>query len=94
MPFGLTDASVTFMSLMNGVFKLYVDKFVVVFIDDILVYSRKEHLKIILQTLREHKLDEKLKKCDFWLEEVTFLGHIIPKDGIRVDPQKADAIAN
>ena len=69
----------------------------VVFIDDILVYSRTEeehaeHLRIVLQTLREHKLYAKLSKCEFWLSEVTFLGHVISKEGIKVDPQKVKAI--
>ena len=91
MPFRLTNAPVAFMSLMNRVLKLYPNKFVVVFTDDILVYSRtkeerEEHLRIILQALREHKLYGKLKKYKFWLEEVTFVGHIISKDEIRVDP--------
>ena len=82
MPFGLTNASVTFMDLMNRVFLPYVDHFVVVFIDDILVYSKdaqehEQHLKIVLQMLREKKLYAKLSKCDFWLKEVSFLGHIV-----------------
>ena len=79
MPFGLTNPPVAFMDLMNQVFRPYLDKFVVVFIDDILVYSRDkeehaQHLRIVLQTLREHQLYAKLKKCEFWLEEVVFLG--------------------
>ena len=82
MPFGLTNALKTFMDLMNRVFLPYLDQFVVVFIDDILVYSRDEqeheqHLKIVLQTLREKKLYAKLSKCDFWLKEVSFQGHIV-----------------
>ena len=91
MPFGLTNAPAAFMDLMNRVFRPYLDQFVVVFIDDILVYSRDEqeheqHLKIVLQTLREKKLYAKLSKCDFWLKEISFLGHIVFAEGIRVDP--------
>ena len=96
MPFGLTNAPATFMDLMNRVFRPYLDKFVVVFIDDILVYSRdeQEHLKIVLQTLREKKLYAKLSKCDFWLKEISFLGHIVSTEGIRVDPVKIEAVVN
>ena len=91
MPFGLTNAPTTFMDLMNRVFRPYLDQFVMVFIDDILVYSRDEqeneqHLKIVLQTLREKTLYAKLRKCDFWLKEVSFLGHIVSVEGIRVNP--------
>ena len=91
MPFGLTNAPTAFMDFMNRVFRPYLDQFVVVFIDDILVYSRDEqeheqHLKIVLQTLREKKLYAKLSKCDFWLKEVSFLGHIMSGEGIGVDP--------
>ena len=98
MPFGLTNAPTEFMDLMNRVFRPYLDRFVVVFIDDILVYSRDEqeleqHLKIVLQTLREKKLYDKLSKCDFWLKEVLFLGHIVSA-GIRVDPAKIEAVVN
>ena len=76
MSFGLTNASA--MNLMNRVFQPYLDQFVVVFINDILVYSRDEqHLQIVLQTLREKKLYARLSKCDFWLKEVSFLGHIM-----------------
>ena len=77
IPFGLTNALTTFMCLMNHVFSAYLDKFVLVFIDDILVYSKdqgdhEEHLRLVLQTLREHKLYLKLSKCEFWLEKVSF----------------------
>ena len=99
MPFGLTNASATFMDLMNRVFRPYLDQFLVVFIDDILVYSRDEqeheqHLKIVLQTLREKKLYAKLRKCDFWQKEISFLGHIVSPEGIRVDPVKIEAVVN
>ena len=99
MPFGLTNAPTTFMDLMNRVFRLYLDQFVVVFIDDILVYYRDEqkheqHLKIVLQTLREKKFYVKLSKCDFWLKEVSFLCHIVSVEGIRVDPAKIEAVVN
>ncbi|GKV24406.1 hypothetical protein SLEP1_g34021 [Rubroshorea leprosula] len=97
MPFGLTNAPAAFMDLMNRVFKPYLDKFVVVFIDDILVYSRsiaehEEHLRLVLQVLREKKLYAKLKKCEFWLNSVAFLGHVVSKDGISVDPEKVKAV--
>ena len=93
MPFELTHASVAFIDLMNREFRPYLDKCVVVFVNDILVYSRTkeehaEHLRIMLQTLGEHKLYAKLSKCDFWLLEATFLGHVISKEGMKVDPQK------
>ena len=84
------------MDLMNRVFRPYLDKFVVVFIDDILICSKSgqehaQHLRTVLQTLREHQLYAKLK-CEFWLEEVVFLGHVVSKEGIKVDPQKIKAI--
>ena len=99
MPFGLTNAPEAFMDLMNRVFRPYLDHFVVVFIDDILVYSEDEqeheqHLKIVLQTLREKRLYAKLRKCDFWLNEVSFLGHIVSAEGIRVDLTKIEVVVN
>ena len=99
LPFGLTNAPAFFMDLMNRVFRPFLDKFAVVFIDDILVYSktRKEHanhLRMVLKTLEEHKLYAKLTKCEFWPERVQFLGHIVTKDGISVDPAKVEAIVN
>ena len=99
MPFRLTNAPAAFMDLMNRVFCPYLDQFVVVFIDDILVYSKnaqehEHHLRIVLQTLRENQLFAKLSKCDFWLKEVSFLGHIVSAEGIRVDPAKIEAIVN
>ena len=99
MSFGLTNAPAAFMDLMNRVFRPYLDQFVVVFIDDILVYSideqeHEQHLKTVLQTLREKKLYAKLRKCDFWLKEISFLGHIVSAEGIRVDPVKIEAVVN
>ena len=93
MPFGLTNAPVAFMDLMNRVFHPYLDQFVVVFMDDIQVYSKdaqehEQHLKIVLRILREKMLFAKLSKCDFWLKEVLFLGYIIFVEGIRVDLRK------
>ena len=95
MPFGLTNAPITFMDLMNRVFKPYMDQFFVVFIDDILVYSKnkeehEKHLHVILQTLREHQLFAKLNKCEFWLDQISFLSHVVSKDGISVDPSKVE----
>jgi hypothetical protein len=91
MSFGLTNAPTDLMYLMNKVFMEYLDKFVMVFIDDILVYSRceeeyEEHHRLVLQKLQDHRLYVKLSKCEFWLKQVTFLGHIISKGGISVDP--------
>ncbi|WVZ76321.1 hypothetical protein U9M48_024305 [Paspalum notatum var. saurae] len=97
MSFGLTNAPAYFMNLMNKVFMEYLDKFVVVFIDDILIYSKteeehEEHLRLVLQKLREHKLYAKLSKCEFWLDQVPFLGHIVSKGGIMVDPSKISSV--
>jgi hypothetical protein len=91
MSFGLTNTPSYFMYLMNSVFMSELDKFVVVFIDDILVYSKSEeehveHLHIVLQRLRDHKHYAKFSKCEFWLDSVKFLGHTIYKEGISVDP--------
>jgi hypothetical protein len=93
MSFGLTNAPAFFMNLMNNVFMDYLDKFVVVFIDDILIYSQSEedhagHLRMVLQRLREHQLYAKLSKCEFWIDEVMFLGHIINKEGLAMDRRK------
>ncbi|WVZ70990.1 hypothetical protein U9M48_019617 [Paspalum notatum var. saurae] len=97
MSFGLTNAPAYFMNLMNKVFMEYLDKFVVVFIDDILIYSKteeehEEHLRLVLQKLREHKLYAKLSKCEFWLDQVPFLGHIVSKGVIMVDPSKISSV--
>ena len=99
MSFGLTNAPAAFIDLMNRVFKPYLDQFVVVFIDDILVYSKsreehERHLSIVLQTLRDKRLYAKLKKCEFWLDRVSFLGHVVTKDGISVDLGKVDVVSN
>jgi hypothetical protein len=94
MSFGLTNAPAYFMYLMNKVFLEYLDKFVVVFINDILVYSRseEEHLRLALQKLQEHRLYVKLSKCEFCMKQVAFLGHIISKGGIFVDQSKVQDV--
>ena len=97
MPFGLTNAPAAFMDLMNRVFRDFLDQFMIVFIDDILVYSKNKedhesHLRQVLQRLRNHKLYAKFDKCQFWLSEVGFLGHIVNSKGISVDPEKVEAV--
>jgi hypothetical protein len=97
MSFGLTNAPAYFMYLINMVFMEYLDKFVVVFIDDILFYSRseeehEEHLRLVLHKLRDHKLYAKLSKCEFWLKQISFLGHVISKGGISRDPSKVQDV--
>ena len=97
MSFGLTNAPAYCMYLMNSVFMPELNKFLVVFIDDILVYSENkedhaEHLRIVLSRLREHKLYAKFSKCEFWLRKVPFLGHILSKNGISVDPSKVQEV--
>src|SRR5262249_45402946 len=97
MSFVLTNAPAVFMDLMNRVFMPYLDQFVIVFIDDVLVYSpdeesHREHLRIVLETLRAHQLYAKFSKCEFWLDSVQFLGHVISKDGVAVDPSKEQAV--
>jgi hypothetical protein len=97
MSFGLTNAPAYFMNLMNKVFMKFLDKFVVVFIDDILVYSKTkdehaEHLRLVLGTLREHQLYAMFSKCEFWLKEVGFLGHVISAGGESIDPSKIKSI--
>jgi hypothetical protein len=93
MSFGFTDAPAHFMYLMNSVFRLEMDKFIVVLIGDILVYSKstkehEEHLRVMLQWLQDHQLYAKFSKCEFWINEVPFLGHVISPEGIVVDPGK------
>ena len=99
MSFTLTNVSKEFVDLMNRVFRNYLNAFVIVFIDYILVYSKSEgdymdHFKVILQILKEHRLFAKYRKCEFWLRSVPFLGHIISSEDIEVDPKKIEAVKN
>ncbi|XP_062118714.1 uncharacterized mitochondrial protein AtMg00860-like [Humulus lupulus] len=97
MSFGLTNAPAVFMDLMNQVFKDYLDKFVAVFIDDMLIYlmtdaEHEGHLQLTLERLKKHQLFAKFKRCEFWQEKVAFLGHIVSKNGVEVDPTKIEAV--
>jgi hypothetical protein len=97
VPFGLSNAPVVFMYLMNGIFREYLDKFVIVFLDDILIYSKSEeeheqHLRMVLQVLREHQLYVKLSTCSFYHNKIHYLRHIISKEGIEVDPENIEVI--
>lgn len=99
MPFGLTNAPTLFKDLMSCVCKPYLDKFVIVFIDNILIFSRTkeehvQHLQLIVEVLRKEKLYAKFSKCDFWIREVQFLWHVVSNKGIHVDPAKIEAIKN
>ncbi|KAL2248314.1 UNVERIFIED_CONTAM: Retrovirus-related Pol polyprotein from transposon [Sesamum indicum] len=97
MPFGLTNAPAAFMALMNKTLQPFLDQFVIVFIDDILIYSsspekHEQHLRTILQILREKQLYGKFSKCEFWMEEIACLGHVVSKEGVQPDPTKVKAI--
>jgi len=97
MPFGLTNAPAIFMDLMNRIFREFLDRFVVVFVDDILIYSpseeeHEEHLRVVLELLRAHRLYAKFGKCEFWLGEVKFLGHVVSGEGVSVDTSKVEAV--
>jgi hypothetical protein len=99
MFFGLTNAPAYFMYLMNKVFMEYMDKFEVLFIDDILIFSKTEeehekHLRLVLEKLRTNKLYGKFSRCEFWLTEVAFLGHVISTRGVSVDPGKVKDVLN
>ena len=97
MSIGLTNAPVAFMDLINRVFHEYLDSLIIVFIDDILIYSKtkeehEQHLRLTLQVLRQHQLYAKFSKCEFWLRSVTFLGHVVSDQGVEVDPRKTEAV--
>ena len=97
MPFGLTNAPAAFMNLMHRIFQPYLDQFVLVFVDDILIYSQSKweyeyHLRIMLQLLRDHQLYAKFSKYEFWLTKVRFLGHVVSALGVSVDPEKVEAV--
>ena len=97
MLYGLTNAPAAFMDLMHRIFQPYLDQFVVVFVNDILIYSQfeqehEDHLRIVLQALRDHQLYDKFSKCEFWLTVVRFLEHVVSTSGVLVDPEKVEAV--
>ena len=99
MSFGLTNALAAFMELMNMVFKNFLDIYAIVFIDDILVYSKaeaehEEHLHQVFETLRANRLYAKFSKCEFWMKQVSFLGHVVSSEGLSVDPAKIEVVTN
>ena len=99
MPLGLTNAPTTFMDLMHKVFQPYLDQFVVVSVDDILIYSKfeeehEDHVRVVLQVLRDHQLYAKFSKCEFWLTEVKFLGHVVSASGVPLDPENFKVITS
>ena len=97
MPSGLTNSLVAFMDLMHRVFQPYLDQFVVVFVDNVLIYSQfeqehEDHLRIVLQELRDHQLYAKFSKYKFWLTQVKFLGHVVSASSVPIDPDKVEAV--
>ena len=97
MPFGLTNAQAAFMDLKHRVFQPYLDQFFVVFVDDILIYppseeEHEDHLRVVLQLLRDHQLYPKFSKCEFWITEVRFLGHVVSASGVSIDPEKVEVV--
>ncbi|KAL0536343.1 hypothetical protein IC582_025289 [Cucumis melo] len=99
MSFGLTNAPAVFMDLMNRVFKDFLDSFVIVFIDNILIYSKieaehEEHLHKVLETLRANRLYAMFSKCEFWLNKVSFLGHVVSSEAVSLDPTNIEAVTN